>query len=169
MFFYLKKFWKVNLLAVLFQMFQNSGRVIWSLLMILLFQQVIELNFKGVVFFCVIELVVSGGRNVCSSLSSYFQSEAIRRMNDQLRQDMAASLLNKSYKEYHLQENGAYLSQFTNDVNQIEQAGMEEFLHSSWPGCGSGSQCLGIGCSALVNFTWCTFYRCCDDLVAEIV
>lgn len=60
MFFYLKKFWKVNLLAVLFQMFQNSGRVIWSLLMILLFQQVIELNFKGVVFFCVIELVVSG-------------------------------------------------------------------------------------------------------------
>ena len=81
MFFYLKKFWKVNLLAVLFQMFQNSGRVIWSLLMILLFQQVIELNFKGVVFFCVIELVVSGGRNVCSSLSSYFQSEAIRRMN----------------------------------------------------------------------------------------
>ena len=54
MFFYLKNFWKVNLLAVLFQMFQNSGRVIWSLLMILLFQQVIELNFKGVVFFCVI-------------------------------------------------------------------------------------------------------------------
>ena len=51
MFFYLKKFWKVNLLAVLFQMFQNSGRVIWSLLMILLFQQVIELNFKGVVLF----------------------------------------------------------------------------------------------------------------------
>ena len=127
MFFYLKKFWKVNLLAVLFQMFQNSGRVIWSLLMILLFQQVIELNFKGVVFFCVIELVVSGGRNVCSSLSSYFQSEAIRRMNDQLRQDMAASLLNKSYKEYHLQENGAYLSQFTNDVNQIEQLAWKNF------------------------------------------
>ena len=127
MFFYIKKFWKVNTLAIIFQMFQYSGKVIWSLLMIQLFQQIIELDFKGVLFFCTIELIVSGGRNICSSISVYFQSQAIRRMNNQLRQDMAASLLHKNYEEYHLQESGTYLSQFTNDVNQIEQLAWKNF------------------------------------------
>ena len=36
--------------------------------------------------------------------------------------------MHKTHQEYHKQESGEYLSQFTNDVNQIEQMAWTPFF-----------------------------------------
>jgi ATP-binding cassette subfamily B protein len=57
-----------------------------------------------------------------------FYYRAVRRMNDEVRRDMTAAMLCQSHQEVHAQESGAYLSKFTNDINQIEKQGWDPFF-----------------------------------------
>lgn len=42
-------------------------------------------------------------------------------MNNLLREDIAFGILQKSHHAFHEQQIGTYLSQFTNDINEIKQ------------------------------------------------
>lgn len=77
------------------------------------------------------------------------QGRAVRQMNNALRRDMAASLLSKSHQEYHKQESGAYLSQFTNDISKIEQMSWTPFFLI----LGAAAQVL-FGLIALATIHW---------------
>lgn len=86
---------------------------------------------------------------LCLIAETFFQGRAVRRMNNALRRDMAAGLLHKTHQEYHKQESGEYLSQFTNDVNQIEQMAWTPFFTIM----GSAAQVV-FGIVALASIHW---------------
>jgi ATP-binding cassette subfamily B protein len=118
---YLKKFWKVNFLAVFFRTVCCCGNVLSNIFFMAMFQTIIDLDARGFLFWCIADIILWALINLFSSIQGVCQARAIRCMNNQLRDDMAATLLQKTHRDYHSQESGAYLSQFSNDVNQIEQ------------------------------------------------
>ncbi len=65
---------------------------------------------------------------VAGALGEILQARAIRKLNNALRRDIASALLGMTYQDYHSQGTGEYLSQFTNDVNQIENLAWKPFF-----------------------------------------
>lgn len=61
---------------------------------------------------------------------TFFRWRVIRKMNNAIRQDIASMLLQKSYRQFHQQSVGEYLSLFTNDTTQIENLAWNPFYDS---------------------------------------
>jgi ATP-binding cassette subfamily B protein len=119
--YYLKKYWAVNTLAALLQITACGIQVLTSLAIMQAFQGIVELNMNRFLFWLCVDLGLYAVLCISASVQTYFQSQAIKKMNGCLRSDMATSLLRKNHQQFHAQESGEYLSQFTNDINQIEQ------------------------------------------------
>ena len=127
--YYLKKFWKANFLAVLPLLVSCALNTAASLLMMRLFQGIIERDLKQFAFWY---LALMGNWFILiavNGLETYFEGRAIRIMNNAVRKDMAATLLAKSHGDFHKLDTGEYLSWFTNDINQIENLGWNPFFN----------------------------------------
>lgn len=99
-----------------------------SLLTAQVFQRVFEGDLPGLVTWM---LILTGAWflvQAVSVLHELLQARAIRRLNNAVREDMAAALLHMSHQEYHGEGTGEYLSRFTNDVNQIETLAWKPFF-----------------------------------------
>lgn len=125
--YYLKKEWKINLLIVLLQTVYAGLRVAQNVVLIEVFQGIIDLNLKAFLFWMAVNAAawivicaLDGVRNWAISL-------AVRFMNNRLRGDMVATVLKKNHRAFHEQQSGAYLSWFTNDVSQMEKLGWNSF------------------------------------------
>ncbi len=126
--YYLKKYWGANLLAILPGLVVCALQVGNDLLMMRAFQRIIQLDLRGFLFW---NLMMTGVWFILlwvGSLRDYFQARAIRAMNNAVRRDMAATMLHKSHVEFHGTDTGEYLSQYTNDVNQMEDLAWEPFF-----------------------------------------
>ena len=127
--YYLKKYWKVNALVIIFLLVHSALNTTASLLMMRVFQGIIELDLRQFFYWCLalmgnwLILIAVGG------LETYFEARAIRMMNNTVRQDMAATLLQKTHREFHALDSGEYLSWFTNDINQIENLAWTPFFN----------------------------------------
>jgi ATP-binding cassette subfamily B protein len=91
-------------------------------------QGLLDLNFQSFVFWLLVHLLAWAISFIASHLETVFHYRAVRKMNDAVRKDMTAAMLCKNHQEFHKQENGAYISQFTNDINQIEKQGWDPFF-----------------------------------------
>ena len=126
--YYLKKFWKANALVIIFLLASSALNTTASLLMMRLFQGIIALDLQQFFFWYLalmgnwLILIAVGG------LETYFEARTVRMMNNTVRQDMAATLLQKSHREFHALDTGEYLSWFTNDINQIENLAWTPFF-----------------------------------------
>ena len=121
MLYYIKKAWLDNLLTVLCLIAENICKVGVSLTLMWSFQQIIERDFlrfiimlSGMISLWIIIFLLQFLQAVC-------QNRAIYKMNNLIRKDIAFNILQKSHHEYHEQQIGNYLSQFTNDINEIRQ------------------------------------------------
>ena len=126
--YYLKKFWKANFLAVLPLLVSCALNTAASLLMMRLFQGIIERDLKQFAFWY---LALMGNWFILiavNGLETYFEGRAIRIMNNAVRKDMTATLLAKSHGDFHKLDTGEYLSWFTNDINQIENLAWNPFF-----------------------------------------
>ena len=126
--YYLKKFWKANFLAVLPLLVSCALNTAASLLMMRLFQGIIEQDLKQFAFWY---LALMGNWFILiavNGLETYFEGRAIRIMNNAVRKDMTATLLAKSHGDFHRLDTGEYLSWFTNDINQIENLAWNPFF-----------------------------------------
>ena len=126
--YYLKKFWKANFLAVLPLLVSCALNTAASLLMMRLFQGIIEQDLKQFAFWY---LALMGNWFILiavNGLETYFEGRAIRIMNNAVRKDMTATLLAKSHGDFHKLDTGEYLSWFTNDINQIENLAWNPFF-----------------------------------------
>lgn len=127
--YYLKKHWKINTLAVLLQIICAGLSVLTNLAMIEMTQGLIDLDMQVFVFWITVDLGIWILMLALDGVGSWTIAKAKRAMNNRLRGDMTATLLNKSHQEYHSQQSGEYLSQFSNDVNQIENLAWDTFFN----------------------------------------
>ncbi len=129
MFYYFKKFWKANTLAILPLLISCALNTTASLLMMRLFQGIIERDLKQFIFWYLALMINWFILIAVNGLETYFEARAIRIMNNAVRQDMTATLLQKSHQDFHKLDTGKYLSWFTNDINQIENLAWNSFFN----------------------------------------
>lgn len=70
-------------------------------------------------------------------------------MNNAVRRDMAATLLQKNHREFHELDTGEYLSWFTNDINQIESLAWKPFYQ-----CVDSAAIIVFSAAALLTLHW---------------
>ena len=146
---YLKRYWPAVAAASVFMILAYGLQVYISLVQIRVAQGLLDGDVRG--FALQILLLLLTWLAVILALigETICQGRAVRQMNNALRRDMAASLLSKSHQEYHKQESGAYLSQFTNDISKIEQMSWTPFFLI----LGAAAQVL-FGLIALATIHW---------------
>lgn len=149
MLYYLKKEWKWNLLTAVFTIAVSLCEVLTSLVMMQTTENIIHFCLEGFLAWMLIDLGLFVMMFSLDQIGTVYKGKAIRRMNNRLRLDMAASLARMNHQQYHGQGSGEYLSQLTNDVNQVENLVWENFY-----------QCISIVASvvfslvALVSLHW---------------
>ncbi len=149
MVYYLKKFWGANFLAILPALAACALQTGTSLMMIQMFQRIIERDLRGFGFWI---LMMAGAWFLLlgvNSLQEFFQGRAVRSMNNAVRRDMAATLLQKNHREFHELDTGEYLSWFTNDINQIESLAWKPFYQ-----CVDSAAIIVFSAAALLTLHW---------------
>lgn len=125
---YLMRFKGSLLLAVLPLLAICGMQAGASLVTAQVFQRVFEGDLAGLVCWMLILAGVWFLISAVSTLSELLQAKAIYKLNNALRDDMAATLIGMDYGQYHSAATGDYLSRFTNDVNQIENLAWKPFF-----------------------------------------
>ena len=147
--YYLKKFWKANALAILPLLVCCALNTTASLLMMRVFEGIIERDLHQFVFWC---LMLIGNWFIllaANGLETCMEARAMRKMNNAVRQDMTATLLQKSHRTFHELDTGAYLSWFTNDIAQIENLAWTPFFQ-----CISHMALAVFSVAALLTLHW---------------
>ena len=126
--FYLKRFWKENMLAIFFLVILCGLQVGANLLMMQSFQGIIDRNMSQFIFWMLFLVIIWFLIYGLTGMETFFRCRAIRVMNNAIRQDIAEILLKKSYRSFHEQPVGEYLSQFANDISQIENLAWNPFF-----------------------------------------
>lgn len=117
---YIKRSWKGNALTILFLVILCAFQVGANLLMMQSFQGIIDRDMRRFIFWMLLLVVIWFFIYGLTGVETFFRCRVIRAMNNAIRQDIAEVLLRKSYRRFHEQPVGEYLSQFTNDISQIE-------------------------------------------------
>ncbi len=146
---YLKRFWAANFLAILPTLAVCALQTGTSLVMIQTFQSIIERDLRGFAFWIAVMMGAWFLLLGINSLQDFFQGRAVRAMNNAVRRDMAATLLEKNHGEFHALDTGEYLSWFTNDVNQIENLAWSPFYQ-----CVDSAATVVFSAAALLTLHW---------------
>lgn len=147
--YYLRKFWKPAAAAAALMILAYGLQVYTSLLQIQIMQSLLDGDLKMFLLKIVLSLAVWLVIVLCLIGETVFQGRTVRQINNALRRDMAVGLLRKTHQEYHKLESGEYLSQFTNDVNQINQLAWTPFFVL----IGAAAQ-VACGIAALASIHW---------------
>lgn len=126
--YYLTKFKGPVFLAVLPLLVICGGQAGASLVTAQVFQAVFEGSLTGMLRWLLLLAAVWFTMMGVSALWEMLQARAVRKLNNAVRQDMAATLVSMGHQEYHGVSTGERLSQFTNDVNQIENLAWKPFF-----------------------------------------
>lgn len=125
--YYLKEHWKINCLVIFLQIAWGIFSACANITMMQIAQAILDMDFEHFGFCFLIHLglwliilVFDGARN-------WAKSKAKLCMNNNVRADIVASLLNKKHQEFHSQQSGEYLSWFTNDVSQMSALAWDSF------------------------------------------
>ena len=149
MFYYLKKSWKENSLVILCLVVLCGLQVGANMLMMRSFQGIIDRNMNRFMFWTLILVGVWFLIYGLTGVETFFRCRVIRSMNNAIRQDIAEILLKKSYRSFHEQSVGEYLSQFTNDISQIENLAWNPFFD-----CIRSAVTVVFSIAALLTLHW---------------
>ncbi len=149
MMYYLKKYWKVNLLTIFFQVLMYAFSACMRLILMREFRGVIQKNIRLFLLWTVAEIISWILYFICYGLHSFFRAKAIRAMNNEVRRDLTATLLKKDYLSYRAHDIGEYLSWLTGGVEQIESSAWDSFF--SLTGCIAQ---IVAGLTALASLHW---------------
>ena len=142
--YYLKKFWKKNLTVILVQLAIYSLTASQALVQIQFFQGIIDLDLKRTLFWQAVNVIVWITFYFLQILCARTRASATRAMNNQVRRDMAATLLAKSHQDYHAQDSGEYLSWFTSGVERIENSAWNSFFDLAVYVCMAGTTIIAL-------------------------
>lgn len=128
MFYYLKKNWKATLWVCFLHIALWGVQAAMQLLLMKSFDAVFRLDFQNFLFWSLMNIAGWGMYFLLGTVQGYAQAHAIRKMNNQVRQDLYLSLLSKDHLAYHSRGIGEYVSWLTNNVNKIESLAWEPFF-----------------------------------------
>ena len=117
--YYLKKLWKANLIVIILQFCMHAIQASFALLMVQRVQAILDFDLYLFLFWEALHMAGWGMYLFLDYLVRIFRGRAVRKMNNMVRRDMAASLLKKDYQEFHAQDSGEYLSWLISAVIMI--------------------------------------------------
>ena len=125
--YYLKKHWKINVLIFLLQIVFAATAVLPNIMMMQMTQGIVDRRMDVFLFWMILELAILLLQTAVNCLRTWAKSKAIRAMNNDLRSDIAATLLNSEHGEFHAKQSGEHLSRLTNDVTQVQSLAWDSF------------------------------------------
>lgn len=147
--YYLKKYWKLNAAAVFFLIAVSVCQVLTSMAMIQITESIIARSAAGFVQWLVIDSIFFLLLLLFDQIGTVIQGRAVRKMNNHVRLDIAASIAHSDHQSFHAADEGEYLSQMTNDVNQIENLAWNNFYQ-----CAAAAASVISGITALLLLHW---------------
>lgn len=147
--YYLKKEWKLNTLAVLFLIGVSGCEAMTNLVMMRTTQSIIDFDLTGFAKWMLIDLGLFALMIGLDQIGTICKGRAVRKMNNRIRMDMAASLAEADYRQFHDKESGEYLSQLTNNLNQIENLAWNAFYQ-----CVTTAALVVFSIIALLTLHW---------------
>lgn len=126
--YYLRKHWKMNLLVFLMQILWAGLIVYQNVVMIEFVQGIFEADMHRFLFWMSINIILWMGIKFVDAVRSWAKCWVIRAINNDLRGDIVATILQKNHHDFHAQQSGEYLSWFTNDISQIESRAWQSFF-----------------------------------------
>lgn len=139
MLYYICKEWKCNLMTIVITIVCVMLQISVNLLTMQGLQSIIELNWGKFLVIALMKLCCWILNFLFIGLEGYFESKAIRYMNNDVRRDIAVTMTAKKHEEFHKMDTGELISQFSNDVERIE------------------------------NLAWSSFYQCVECTVSIIL
>ena len=127
--YYLKKHWKLNALIILLTIVYAGIAVLPNLTMMYMTQGIIDRELNTFLFWMWVELFLYLMMAAMSFILTWTKSTAKRAMNNDLRSDIAATLLGSDHGEFHAKQSGEHLSRFSNDVTQIQTLAWDSFYN----------------------------------------
>ena len=97
--YYLKKLWKANLIVIILQFCMHAIQASFALLMVQRVQAILDFDLYLFLFWEALHMAGWGMYLFLDYLVRIFRGRAVRKMNNMVRRDMAASLLKKDYQE----------------------------------------------------------------------
>ncbi len=130
MFFYIKSHWAISLLVAFLQILVWGMQALVQVLLIKTFDAALSLDFTNFINWTLISLGSWSLYFLIGIIEAYFQGQAIRSLNNQVRHDLYRSIIDKNHLEYHSLDSGQYISWISNDIKQIEKLAWEPFFNS---------------------------------------
>ena len=118
----------LTILMIFLTVIESLGRVASSLTLAPLTDQLISKNLHGVVFWLLSTIGIWGVTLTVNYGNSLLKVQIIRKVTNQLRVDIANGLNTVPISEYKKVNHNEYVSWLTNDVNMIDQNGLEAFF-----------------------------------------
>lgn len=125
--YYLLKKWKINLLVIFLQIIWGTLYACANLTLMRMMQAILDRNLELFIVRFMIHLGMWFLITAFDGVRSWAKAKAKLYMNNEVRADMVATLLEKNHQQFHSQQNGEYLSWLTNDVNQISSLAWDSF------------------------------------------
>lgn len=127
MFFYIRKFWKENLLVTLILFLAGLCQTIVSLQVASALDALIAFDFSSFIQIVGVVLVLFGIQFIFIRLQIIKVSQVKQKMATAIREDITKKIENTSYKEFHKRQVGTYVSWLSNDLSTIESTGFDQF------------------------------------------
>lgn len=125
---YLKRNWGMSLIVCVLQVAVWGMQAGVQLLLMKCFDAAMQFDFQMFLVWTVLDLVAWGIYFGVGMVLDYTQARTVCALNDQVRQDLLATIMAKSYGQFHSKETGEYISWMTNNVAQIERLAWDPFF-----------------------------------------
>ena len=125
---YLKKNWGMCFVVCVLQVAVWGMQAGVQLLLMKCFDAAMQFDFSLFLFWTAVDLLAWGGYFGIGMVLDCTQARVISVLNNQVRQELLASLADADYAQFHSRETGEYISWMTNHVTQMERLAWEPFF-----------------------------------------
>lgn len=127
MFYYIKQFWKDNLLVTFILLLVGLCQTIVSVQVATALNTLIAFDFLGFLQTVGVILVLFGVQLIFVRLQIIKISQVKQKMATAIRKDITERIEHTSYSEFHTRQVGTYASWLSNDLSTIETVGFDNF------------------------------------------
>lgn len=127
MFYYIRKEWKHNIITIILIIVCIALQISINLLTMQVLQSVIDLNWHRFLMIILIKSCCWFLNFLFMGIENHFEAKTIRNMNNDVRRDIAITMTTKKYEDFHKLDVGELISQFSNDIERIENLAWNPF------------------------------------------
>lgn len=149
MFYYIKKFWKENLVVAVILFLAGLCQTVVSVQVASALDALIAFDFQTFVRIIGLVIVLFSIQFIFVRMQIIKISQVKQKMATAIREDITSRIENTTYNEFHERKVGTYVSWLSNDLSTIESVGFDQFYSLL-----SGSIATVTSIGALFFFHW---------------